>query len=254
MKQYQKKIEEYKALIQKKYVREAAVHAVTEQCSDIMSRQDNRRTSYFEFLFEQFKFIKKRWWVLQGGILFLLWILLTDSAGGENIERVLGAMSVMFSVMIIPEIWKNRRCSAVEIEKAAFYSLRQICTARTLLFAAVDLAMITIFFGVSVYTLQISAYRIIIDFLVPFNVSCCICFRLLYSKWNDMEYIAVFLSIVCILIWSLIVSSDSIYQRVSIPVWIGLLIISFAYLVFCIHRSQCNCEINWEVKSSGTTI
>ena len=118
MKQYQKKIGEYKALIQKKYVREAAVHAVMEQCSDIMSRQDNRQASYFEFLFEQFRFIKKRWWALQGGILFLLWVLLADPAGGENIERVLGAMSVMFSVMIIPEIWKNRRCSAVEIEKA----------------------------------------------------------------------------------------------------------------------------------------
>ena len=81
MKQYQKKIGEYKALIQKKYVREAAVHAVMEQCSDIMSRQDNRQASYFEFLFEQFRFIKKRWWALQGGILFLLWVLLADSGG-----------------------------------------------------------------------------------------------------------------------------------------------------------------------------
>jgi len=201
MKQYQRKIEEYKSLIQKEYIRETAVHTVKERCSDIMNRQDNRRASYFEFLFEQFKFIKKRWWILQGGILVLLWILLVDSDGGANTERTLGTMSVMFSVMIIPEIWKNRSFSAVEIEKTAFYSLRQICAARILLFAVVDLLMTTFFFGVSVYTLQISAYRLIIDFLVPFNVSCCICFRLLYSKWNDMEYIAVFLCIACILIW-----------------------------------------------------
>ena len=126
--------------------------------------------------------------------------------------------------------------------------------ARILLFAVVDLLMTTFFFGVSVYTLQISAYRLIIDFLVPFNVSCCICFRLLYSKWNDMEYIAVFLSIACILIWTLIVSTDSIYQRISMPIWGSLLIISFGYLIFCVHKSQCNCEINWEVKSSGTAI
>lgn len=254
MKQYQRKIEEYKSLIQKEYIRETAVHTVKERCSDIMNRQDNRRASYFEFLFEQFKFIKKRWWVLQGGILILLWILLVDSDGGANTERTLGAMSVMFSVMIIPEIWKNRSFSAVEIEKTAFYSLRQICAARILLFAVVDLLMTTFFFGVSVYTLQISAYRLIIDFLVPFNVSCCICFRLLYSKWNDMEYIAVFLSIACIFIWTLIVSTDSIYQRISMPIWVSLLIISFGYLIFCVRKSQCNCEINWEVKSSGTAI
>ena len=126
MKQYQRKIEEYKSLIQKKYIRETAVDTVKERCSDIMNRQDNRQASYFEFLFEQFKFIKKRWWVLQGGILVLLWILLVDSDVGANTERTLGAMSVMFSVMIIPEIWKNRSFSAVEIEKTAFYSLRQI--------------------------------------------------------------------------------------------------------------------------------
>ena len=161
---------------------------------------------------------------------------------------------MMFSIMIIPEIWKNRSFSAVEIEKTAFYSLRRICAARILLFSVVDLLMTTFFFGVSVYTLQISAYRLIIDFLVPFNVSCCICFRLLYSRWNDMEYIAVFLSIACILIWTLIVSTDSIYQRISMPIWGSLLIISFGYLIFCVHKSQCICEINWEVKSSGTAI
>jgi CRISPR/Cas system CMR subunit Cmr6 (Cas7 group RAMP superfamily) len=56
MKQYQRKIEEYKSLIQKEYIRETAVHTVKERCSDILNRQDNRRASYFEFLFEQFKF------------------------------------------------------------------------------------------------------------------------------------------------------------------------------------------------------
>lgn len=59
MKQYQRKIKEYKSLIQKEYIQETAVCTVMERCSDIVSRQDNRRASYFEFLFEQFKFIKK---------------------------------------------------------------------------------------------------------------------------------------------------------------------------------------------------
>ena len=43
MKQYQRKIEEYKSLIQKEYIRETAVHTVKERCSDIMNRQDNRQ-------------------------------------------------------------------------------------------------------------------------------------------------------------------------------------------------------------------
>ncbi len=254
MKKSQTKIDEYKELIKNEYVRESAVHVVMEQCTNIICTQDNKKVSYFEFLFNQFKFIKKRWWILQGGVLLLLWIILGDMDTGDNTARVMGAVSVIFSILIIPEIWKNRIFSAVEIEKTAFYSLHQICSARTLLFAAADLVMLTIFWGVSACTLQIPPYRIILDFLIPFNVSCCICFRLLYSKWNDMEYVAIFLSIVCIFIWSLIVSSDFIYQKISIPVWVGLLTISFVYLVYCIYKSNQNCEICWKEKANGTTI
>lgn len=232
MKQYEKKIESYQTLIQKGYVRESAVRNVMKQCAGIMSRQDDRRASYFEFLYEQFKFIRKRWWALQGGSLLLLWMLLADYGEGANAERVLGALSVISS----------------------YYSLRQICSARILMFAAVDLTMITIFFAVSFSTLQISAYRIAIDFLVPFNISCCICFRLLYSKWQELEYIAVFLSTTCIFAWSMIVSTDFIYERISMTVWIGLLLLSFIYLIYCIWKSQCNCEINWEGKANGTAI
>lgn len=232
MKQYEKKIESYQTLIQKGYVRESAVRNVMKQCAGIMSRQDDRRASYFGFLHEQFKFIRKRWWALQGGSLLLLWMLLADYGEGANADRVLGALSVISS----------------------YYSLRQICSARILMFAAVDLTMITIFFAVSFSTLQISAYRIVIDFLVPFNISCCICFRLLYSKWQELEYIAAFLSTACIFAWSLIVSSDFIYERISMPVWIGLLLLSFVYLIYCIWKSQCNCEINWEGKANGTAI
>ncbi len=232
MKQYEKKIESYQTLIQKGYVRESAVRNVMKQCAGIMSRQDDRRASYFGFLHEQFKFIRKRWWALQGGSLLLLWMLLADYGEGANADRVLGALSVISS----------------------YYSLRQICSARILMFAAVDLTMITIFFAVSFSTLQISAYRIVIDFLVPFNISCCICFRLLYSKWQELEYIAVFLSTACIFAWSMIVSTDFIYERISMTVWIGLLLLSFIYLIYCIWKSQCNCEINWEGKANGTAI
>ena len=232
MKQYEKKIESYQALIQKGYVRESAVRNVMKQCAGIMSRHDDRRASYFGFLHEQFKFIRKRWWALQGGSLLLLWMLLADYGEGANADRVLGALSVISS----------------------YYSLRQICSARILMFAAVDLTMITIFFAVSFSTLQISAYRIVIDFLVPFNISCCICFRLLYSKWQELEYIAVFLSTACIFAWSMIVSTDFIYERISMTVWIGLLLLSFIYLIYCIWKSQCNCEINWEGKANGTAI
>ncbi len=109
MKQYQRKIKEYKSLIQKEYIQETAVCTVMERCSDIVSRQDNRRASYFEFLFEQFKFIKKRWWALQGEILFLLWILLGGLRWRSKYRADTGGYVGDVFCDDRTEIWKNRK-------------------------------------------------------------------------------------------------------------------------------------------------
>lgn len=251
MKVYRKRIKDYKELIQKKYVRDAAVQKVIDRCGDLMIDEENSRISYFEFLYGQSRFIQKRWWGLQALVLLLLWLLLKDSDNVSDMGRMMGILATVFAVLIIPEIWKNRRYSAMEIEGAAYYSLRQICAARILLFAVADMVMVTVFFVVSFYTIQISAYRMITDFLIPFNVSGCICFRLLYSRRGEMEYVALLVSGVWMGIWTAIVMNDEIYQSVVEPVWLGLLLLSFGYLVFCVKKSQRNCENSWEELIDG---
>lgn len=251
MKVYRKRIKDYKELIQKKYVRDAAVQKVIDRCGDLMIDEENSRISYFEFLYGQSRFIQKRWWGLQALVLLLLWLLLKDSDNVSDMGRMMGILATVFAVLIIPEIWKNRRYSAMEIEGAAYYSLRQICAARILLFAVADMVMVTVFFVVSFYTIQISAYRMITDFLIPFNVSRCICFRLLYSRRGEMEYVALLVSGVWMGIWTAIVMNDEIYQSVVEPVWLGLLLLSFGYLVFCVKKSQRNCENSWEELIDG---
>lgn len=254
MKLYKKKIKAYKNLIQSQYVREPVIKDVISRCKDVDIGQNNIRASYFEFLYGQCKFIKKKWWGLQGCALALLWILLNDMGDSESIGRIMGAFSVIFVILIIPEIWKNRRCSAIEIEKSSFYSLRQICSARLLLFAIVDLVMVTAFFVITLNTIQISFYSIIINFLIPFNVSSSICFRLLYSKWYESEYIAVCASMVWVIIWSVIIKNDLVYHIIAEPLWIGLVLISFGYLVFCVYKLQQNCEKAWEDESNGIRV
>lgn len=90
MKLYKKKIQEYKSVIQSQYVRESAVEDVIDQCKSVSIEQENIQSSYFEFLYAQCKFIKKKWWVLQGGTLFLLWILINDLESVESLGRIMG--------------------------------------------------------------------------------------------------------------------------------------------------------------------
>ena len=52
MKGYRKRIKDYKELIQKQYVRDAAVQKVIDCCGDLMISEEDCRTSYFEFLYE----------------------------------------------------------------------------------------------------------------------------------------------------------------------------------------------------------
>ena len=82
MMKYKQQIKEYKEEIEEKYVRIEAENRTVKACQNILAEsvlsKQSHRTSYFEFLYEQTKFIKKRWWILQGCILMCLWIWLSN--------------------------------------------------------------------------------------------------------------------------------------------------------------------------------
>ena len=64
MMNYKQQIKEYKEEIEKKYVRIEAENRTVKACQNILSEsilsKQSHRTSYFEFLYEQTKFIKKK--------------------------------------------------------------------------------------------------------------------------------------------------------------------------------------------------
>lgn len=246
MKQYQKQIKEYKKLIQNDYIREASVQEVIARCETAMAEKEDGRISYFEFLYEQSHYIEKKWWALQGVVLLFLWYLLKDNGMNGAMERMTGGLAAVFAILIIPEIWKNRRYSSVAIEKASYYSLRQICAARILLFAAVDTAMVTVFFATALQTIQVMAYWMAVNFLLPLLMSCCICFRLLCSRRQGMEYTAAAMCMVWSVVWLTVTANNALYDRIAVPVWCGVILLFFGYLVFCIQKSLSSSEMVWE--------
>ncbi len=241
MKQFEKQIEQYKK-IQQKDMRVEAEARTIQKCQMILAQaiaEETRvRASYFEFLFEQSKFIRKRWWILQGGILLYVWYWLSNYVLDlKDMMRILGIFASVFVVLIVPEIWKNQRNGAVEIEEASYYTLRQICAARMLLFGVVDFAIIMIFLIATYMTTGFAIQDIVVNFILPVNVSSCICFRTLYSKWEKSEYLAMLLCLVWIGVWMMIVSNDFLYKKIAMPVWGMMILLTFAYCAFCVKRS-----------------
>lgn len=73
-------------------------------------------------------------------------------------------------------------------------------------------------------------------------MTCCICFKTLYSFRIDSEAFALFLCVAWSLVWLLILTDEKIYLAVTFPAWMAMLSVAAIYLGYCIWRGQKNCE------------
>ena len=204
-----------------------------------------KEVSYLEFVYEQSRYIRKRWWMLQFFALFYTGWLLQRVKGLADMQRLLSVSASLFVIMMMPELWKNRSSNSVEIEGVARFSLRQIYAARMLTFTVVDIVFLSVFAGVIVMTTSVSIVDMIVQFFLPMTVACCICFSCLCSRYASSEYMACFLSMLWSAVWTLIVLNDRIYQTISFPVWIAVCCVALLYLTYLVKKviNGCICEI-----------
>ena len=204
--------------------------------------------SRMEFLYLQSKYIKKRWWLLQAVLLAAVCWILYASDSDFHVRRSLGTAGSLFVILILPELWRNRSSNAMEIECTTFYSLRQIYVARLTLFAGVDMVLLTLFFAGVSFAARLTLWEMLVQFLLPFNVTCCICFRSLYSRKISTEALSILLCSVWTGLWTLIVLNDAVYHAISVPVWAGLLSASFLYMGYTLCHGQKKWQQTLEVK------
>lgn len=205
--------------------------------------------SYAEFLYQQSKYIHKHWWILQGGILLILWFMLKLTKSSFYTQRYIGVAAPLFAIVLLPELWKNQSTNTLEIECAAYYSLRQIYAARIFLFALVDLFLLCLFFLATILDGKIRVEEMIIQFFLPYIVTCCICFRTLYSQKKCSETFALFLCIIWCAVWTQFVLNEKIYEAITLPIWFAMTVVSVFYLVYCIYKGQNDFREIWEEKS-----
>lgn len=213
--------------------------------------ESKKNLSYHSFLHTQFRLIKKRWWLFQILLLVVLWTVFPLADDVLYAYRSMGVAAALFIILIIPELWKNRRNQCMEIEASTYYSLRQVYAARMLLFGIVDISIITVFCGAVSISLKVTLMDLLIQFLFPLVVTACICFGILCSKRVFHETVAVGMCIVWSALWWFILLDERIYTVLTIPVWVMLFGIAFTFMTFTIYRSIHQCYRIWEEKSDG---
>lgn len=203
--------------------------------------------SYCEFLWAQFRLIRKRWWILQLLLLLLLGATLVSAYEESYMGRGMGVLASVFVILIIPELWKNRSCHCMEVEEASYYSLRQIYSARMVLFGIVDVFLLTVFCGTMTIGRHIEFTRLLVQFFLPMLVTACICFGTLCSKHIMDETAAIILCILWSAAWLVITLNENIYQMVTLPIWLTCIGIAFGFLCITVYRTLSNCDNYWEV-------
>lgn len=208
--------------------------------------EQERPVSRLEFLLEQSRYVKKTWWLLQGALLAAVCLLLADMEADYAIRRCLGLAGPLLAVLVLPELWKNRSADATEVECTTLYTLRSIYAARLTLFAGMDLLLLSVFFaGASVLT-RVTVWEMLIQFLLPFNVTSVICLATLYSRKIQSETSSMVLCLLWAAVWLLVMEQNEIYNAISAPLWVLALAASFCGLGWVILRGQRN--LNLEAK------
>lgn len=227
---------------------EAVAQTIRVAKAAFFEAESRRPLTRWEFLLQQSRYIQKHWWLLQGGVLILLWCVLRSADSSQYMQRSLGVAAPLFALLALPELWKNRGCNAMEVEGAALYSLRQIYAARFTLFAGADVLLLSLFFLAVQHSGMATLWELLVQFLLPCNVSCCICFSCLYSRQISSEALCLVLCGIWTAFWESLLLRDAVYQAISPALWGALLAASFAFLGWCIFRGQRSWSKTWEVK------
>ena len=227
---------------------EKVMQTIAVSKSAFLSGELEQTVSPKEFLFLQGKLIQKRWWLLQGLLLAIVCLFLQQVEADYLIRRALGLAGPLFVILILPELWKNRNFDAMEVESTTFYTIRSIYAARLTLFAVVDLLLLSVFFAVASMVARISLWEMLIQFILPFNVTCCICFRTLYAKRIRSEALAMLLCILWTGVWAMLILSDAVYSMISVPVWIASLSASILGICYTLCQGKEKWQQTLEVK------
>ena len=168
MRRDEKEIRNYiKSIKELKISEEKEKKAVQAAKEAFYEGEQKRSLSSFEFLYEQSRYIQKRWWILQAAILMGLWWFLVYTESGEYVKKGMGMAASLFAVLIMPELWKNRNTGAMEIEGTTFYTLRQVYAARLMAFALADGFLLGIFFAAASFSGRLTYGRQWCSFLFP---------------------------------------------------------------------------------------
>lgn len=216
----------------------------------ILEEQKNKEAGMLEFVFGQMRFISAGTWLFRA-VMFLGMIFGTYAVcgnGQKQTDQILSVAAPMLVLSGIPEIWKNIRCHAVDIEICTRFGLKKAYMARFLLLGMTDLCMATLLVVTGNRWLSISFYQMAVWFLVPYNSTLMICLSVTAFSKHKSEYLTEAIGALWMAAVYWLTGYVKIYEKVQLLMWGILLIVSCVYIGFVIKKIMKNTEQYLEVE------
>ena len=230
---------------------EKILQAVESSMRKLEQAQFEQPIDIWEFLFQQSRFIKKNWWLMQAILLCLLYWYVQLFGNPQTIRQALGIAAPLFVILVIPELWKNTSNNALDIEGTTMYTLQQVYAARLILFAGVDLLLLSVFCICTSLSHTLSLWDIMTQFIIPMNVTCCIALTCLYCPRIGNQSFSILLCLLFAMMWREVVRTEQIYKAITIPTWYALLFLSMTYMGYCLFRGQQNLRQYMAIRIAG---
>ncbi len=204
----------------------------------VMEGQKDKEAGMFQFVFGQMRFISAGTWMIRAGMLLgMIFVLYAvHDNGRKQIDQMLSVVTPILVLSGIPEIWKNIRFHAVDIEICTRFGLKKAYMARFLIMGMTDLCMVTILTVMGSRWLSISFYQIAVWFLVPYNSTLMICLSMTAFTKHKSEYLTEAVGALWMAAVYWLTGYVKIYEKVQLFLWGILLVISFVYIGFVIGK------------------
>ena len=222
--------------------REEAVQATVRAATQAFrQREASRPLSQLEFLRQQAQFLHKRWWLLQGAVLVLLWWLLQSAGTAYEVQRAMGTLAG----------------PARDVEKPVQRRLGN--RVHRLLLPAANLRRPdgSVWSGgpgsAHPVLLRRPAGRAGHPAGPHHQFSAPVPGHRLYLSSHPVPpadtvcYAALPLCLAWTAVWVLLILSDQVYRMISLPMWLGMLLLATVYFLYAIRKLQNTCETIWEV-------
>lgn len=211
------------------------IHAAVQSLLDVQAREP---MGMGEFFVSQIRYVKKRWWLMQTILLAVLYWYVVNQTQAVFVRQALGTGGTLLIVLAIPELWKNLACGTMDIEFASMYTIRHVYCVRLILFSSVDLMLITLFCWAVSAVDALAIWDLTIQFILPVNVTACICLTCLYFPKVKSQAFPLVLCFGFASLWQKMVINEMAFQGISISAWILGLTTSVAYLCACVKLGQ----------------